>query len=153
MRGHHARVGQPVWSADLLSNQYSHQKLASSETCYGSIRKWGALHSYLLKPASSYSFASGGKYEETLALAKRTEKTIHRVIFTHGDSKEHNILVDEDDNLTGWLDWNRLAGAPSTRNPRRHAGEKRYTVGRDGFELGLAIVTRMSWNLILPSIG
>lgn len=78
----------------------------------GPFENKAALHMYLLKPASFHSFTSLEKYEETLALAKRTEKKPHRLVFTHGDFKEHNVLVDEDGNLTGWLDWESAAWCP-----------------------------------------
>lgn len=47
-----------------------------------------------------------------MALAKRIEEKPHRVVFTHGDFKEHNVLVDDDRNLTGWLDWESAGWYP-----------------------------------------
>ncbi len=103
-----------------------------------------ALHMYLLKPASSHSFASQEKYEETLALAKRVEKKPHQVVFTHGDLKEHNVLVDEDGNLTGWLDWESAGWCPpNTGNLRRHAGWEEILGGARSFRAWRLIVMRM----------
>jgi aminoglycoside phosphotransferase len=78
----------------------------------GPFENEAALHEYLLKPASSHSFASREKYEETLALARRIQERPHQVVFTHGDFKEHNVLVDDDSNLTGWLDWESAGWYP-----------------------------------------
>ena len=38
------------------------------------------------------------------ALAQRL-RTDHRIVFTHGDLTQHNILVDKDGHITGLVDW------------------------------------------------
>ncbi|KAG5291562.1 phosphotransferase family protein [Histoplasma ohiense] len=37
--------------------------------------------------------------------AERIDQHPHRVTFTHGDFKAHNILVNDDGRLSGFLDW------------------------------------------------
>ena len=70
------------------------------------------FHEYLLSPASSHSFASSEEYHVTLAQAKRIFDASHRVVFTHGDLYSHNILVDENLCLTGFLDWEAAGWCP-----------------------------------------
>lgn len=65
-----------------------------------------------MKPASSHLFDSIQEYEKTLALAKNIFDMPHRIVFTHGDFKEHNILIDEEGNLTGFLDWECAGWCP-----------------------------------------
>ena len=108
----------------------------------GPFENEAALHRYLLKPASSHSFASREKYEETLALAKRIQEKPHQVVFTHGDFKEHNVLVDDDGNLTGWLDWESAGWYPeyweftTARRMGRDAwwGQAVLSLGGDRYE-------------------
>ena len=70
------------------------------------------LHKYLLAPASSHGFESKEKYEEAFTLAKQLDHNSHRIVFTHGDFKPHNVLVDEDDHLSGFLDWECTGWCP-----------------------------------------
>lgn len=59
-----------------------------------------ALHSHLLKPASSHLFASEGKHEETLALAKRIEIQL-TMLSSRMVILGNTTFVDEDGILTG----------------------------------------------------
>lgn len=70
------------------------------------------LHEYLLSPASTHGFKSTEEYEETLSRARRIQQRPHRVTFTHGDFKAHNILVDDDGHLSGVLDWESAGWYP-----------------------------------------
>lgn len=70
------------------------------------------LHDYLLSPASSHGFGSGEEYQNTLAVAKKIQTMPHRIVFTHGDFKHHNILVDDDGHLSGFLDWECAGWCP-----------------------------------------
>ena len=70
------------------------------------------LHECLLSPASSHSFASPEDYQKALARAKKILDMPHRVVFTHGDFKVHNILVDDDGHLSGFLDWECAGWCP-----------------------------------------
>ena len=67
---------------------------------------------YLLSAASDHDFESREKYEKTLRRAKLIEERPHRVTFTHGDLKAHNILVDDDGYLGGFLDWESAGWCP-----------------------------------------
>ncbi|KAK2761590.1 hypothetical protein FQN54_001418 [Arachnomyces sp. PD_36] len=69
------------------------------------------LHAYLLSPASSHGFKSSEEYEETLSRAKKIRQD-HRITFTHGDFKAHNILIDDDGHLSGFLDWESAGWCP-----------------------------------------
>ena len=47
----------------------------------------------------------------TLKMAKELHGLTHRIIFTHGDLKHHNILV-QDGHVTGFLDWESAGWYP-----------------------------------------
>jgi aminoglycoside phosphotransferase (APT) family kinase protein len=44
--------------------------------------------------------------------AKKIQQRSHRITFTHGDFKAHNILVDEEGHLSGFLDWESAGWYP-----------------------------------------
>ena len=52
-----------------------------------------------------HRFASTEEYQKTPALAMKILDMAHRVVFTHGDFKAHNILVDDEGHISGFLDW------------------------------------------------
>ena len=70
------------------------------------------LHEGLLHPASSRSFTSTEAYQATMTKAREVIHMPHRSVFTHGDLKAHNILVDEDNCLSGFLDWECAGWCP-----------------------------------------
>lgn len=70
------------------------------------------LHEYLLSTASRHGFESKAQYQETLLRAKKIQERPHRIVFTHGDFKAHNILIGEDGHLTGFLDWESAGWCP-----------------------------------------
>jgi aminoglycoside phosphotransferase len=70
------------------------------------------LHEYLLSPVSSHGFTSTEEYEKTLALARRILNMPHRIVLTHGDLKAHNILVNDEGHLSGFLDWECAGWCP-----------------------------------------
>ncbi|KGO70808.1 Aminoglycoside phosphotransferase [Penicillium expansum] len=51
------------------------------------------LNEYLIRPAWSGGFSSDTKYNDALNRTKRMRSLPHRVVFTHGDLKHHNIMV------------------------------------------------------------
>lgn len=70
------------------------------------------MHQYLLSPASSSTFESQEVFQTTLTSAKQIQSMPHRIVWTHGDFKHHNILIDDDGNLTGFLDWESAGWCP-----------------------------------------
>ncbi|QRD87540.1 phosphotransferase family protein [Aspergillus flavus] len=50
------------------------------------------FHDYLFSPASSHAFESHAEHEQTLVCAKKLQQRSHRIVFTHGDLKAHNII-------------------------------------------------------------
>lgn len=72
----------------------------------------GDLTQYLLSAASDHGFQSREEYDEALVRAKRIDQRPHRVTFTHGDFKAHNILVDDNGHLSGFLDWESAGWCP-----------------------------------------
>ena len=70
------------------------------------------LHEYLLSPASCHGFKSLEEYQKTITQARRIINIPHHVVFTHGDLKAHNILVDENYCLSGFLDWECAGWCP-----------------------------------------
>lgn len=70
------------------------------------------LLEHLLSPASSHGFKNMSEYQDTLALARKLQEYHHRITFTHGDFKAHNILVSSDGHLSGFLDWESAGWYP-----------------------------------------
>jgi hypothetical protein len=63
------------------------------------------MHKYLSSAASEHGFKSRAEYEEILLHAKKIEQRPHRITFTNGDFKAHNILVNDAGHLSRFLDW------------------------------------------------
>ena len=70
------------------------------------------LHGYLLSPASGHGFSSTAEYIQALERANEIRSYCHRITFTHGDFKAHNILVGDDGHLSGFLDWESAGWYP-----------------------------------------
>ncbi|KAB8069841.1 kinase-like domain-containing protein [Aspergillus leporis] len=70
------------------------------------------FHEYLFGPASPHGFESIADYKQALSCAKKIQQRRHRITFTHGDFKAHNILVDDDGHLSGFLDWESAGWYP-----------------------------------------
>lgn len=71
-------------------------------------------HNYLLSPASGHGFDSTAEYTQALTQANKIRKYSHRITFTHGDFKAHNILLGDDGHLSGFLIGNLLDGTLNT---------------------------------------
>ncbi|KAL4916555.1 kinase-like domain-containing protein [Aspergillus aurantiobrunneus] len=71
-----------------------------------------AFYNYLFAPASVHAFKSDAEYQRALSHAKRLQNHKHRIVFTHGDFKAHNILVDDNGHLSGFLDWESAGWYP-----------------------------------------
>lgn len=63
------------------------------------------MHDFLFEPQSSHAFPSKEAFQTTLQLANEIRGFEHRITFTQGDLKAHNILVGDDNQLAGFLDW------------------------------------------------
>lgn len=70
------------------------------------------LHDFLLSPASGHAFSSPAEYDQALTRANDIRKCSHRITFTHGDLKAHNILVGDDNRLSGFIDWESAGWYP-----------------------------------------
>ncbi|KGO75643.1 Aminoglycoside phosphotransferase [Penicillium italicum] len=70
------------------------------------------LHDYLLSPASGHGFNSTADFNKALAQATEIRKYSHKITFTHGDFKAHNILVGDDGHLSAFLDWESAGWYP-----------------------------------------
>lgn len=55
-------------------------------------------------PASGHAFDTTAKYTQALSRANNIRKCDHRIVFTHGDFKAYNILIDNDGRLSSFLD-------------------------------------------------
>ena len=69
------------------------------------------LNEYLIQPAWSGGLSSEAEYQEKLDIAKGMGTMSHRIVFSHGDLKPHNILV-KDGHITGFLDWESAGWYP-----------------------------------------
>ncbi|MCJ1467027.1 hypothetical protein MMC07_005649 [Pseudocyphellaria aurata] len=70
------------------------------------------LHEYLLSPASTHGFKSLEEFQMTMTRARKTMDMPHNIVFTHGDLKAHNVLVDENYCLSGLIDWESAGWCP-----------------------------------------
>lgn len=70
------------------------------------------FYDFLIAPALSHGFKTPGEYEEALARARRPRDCDYRILFTRGDFKAHNIFVDDDRHLSGFLDWSSAGWYP-----------------------------------------
>ncbi|RDW87043.1 Phosphotransferase family protein [Aspergillus mulundensis] len=71
----------------------------------GPFKNHTEFYDHLFYPASRHGFDSDEEYEEAFLLASRLRQRPYQLKFTHGDFKRHNILVDDDGHLAGFLDW------------------------------------------------
>lgn len=69
------------------------------------------FNQYLIEPAWSGGFGSDLAYNQALDVAGGIEKIPHRILFTHGDLKHHNIMVSGG-RITGFLDWESAGWYP-----------------------------------------
>jgi len=65
----------------------------------------------LIRTASDHGFPSETAFQEKLACAKKMQKKNHRIVFTHGDFKHHNIMVHEG-HVSGFIDWESAGWYP-----------------------------------------
>ena len=71
-----------------------------------------SFYQHLFAPSSQHGFKTIDEYNETLAHAKQLERRPYKIKFTQGDFKAHNILIDKDANLSGFLDWESAGWYP-----------------------------------------
>ncbi|KAH8429106.1 uncharacterized protein LDX57_006776 [Aspergillus melleus] len=69
------------------------------------------LNEYLIRPSWAGGFPSEEAYTNALDRAKGMGRMSHRVVFSHGDLKHHNILVEKG-KITGFLDWESVGWYP-----------------------------------------
>ena len=60
---------------------------------------------YLLSAAWPHGYEKRAEYDRDLAVARRLYEMPHRIVWTQGDFKWHNFLLDDDGHLSGFLDW------------------------------------------------
>lgn len=70
------------------------------------------FYDFLISPASKHGFENLDEYEAALSRTRRLRDSDYRILFTHGDFKAHNILVDDDGHLSGFLDWESAGWYP-----------------------------------------
>jgi serine/threonine protein kinase len=72
--------------------------------------------------------------KETLRSARKLQSLQRPGIkFTHGDIKDHNILVDEEGHITGLLDWESAGWYPEFGNTLQHCDFCQKTFGGMSF--------------------
>jgi hypothetical protein len=71
----------------------------------GPFKTEAEMHDYLFSVKSSHAHPSMEAFEADVQAADHIRQFRHRITFTQGDLKAHNILVGDDYSLTGFLDW------------------------------------------------
>ncbi|KAI9045948.1 kinase-like protein [Aspergillus affinis] len=94
------------------------------------------LNEYLIRPSWAGGFSSEEAYHTALDTAKGIEKQSHRVVFSHGDLKHHNILV-QGGKVTGFLDWESAGWYPEYWDFTTALRFTRESVWWYGFVVGL----------------
>ncbi|EAS28676.2 uncharacterized protein CIMG_07422 [Coccidioides immitis RS] len=69
------------------------------------------FNEYLRSTAWSGGFPSETEYKDALDCARKMDLMPHHIVFTHGDLKHHNILV-QNGQITGFLDWESAGWCP-----------------------------------------
>ncbi|KAL5342733.1 hypothetical protein BJX70DRAFT_409707 [Aspergillus crustosus] len=70
------------------------------------------FYEHLFGPTSSHALESKEKFDENVEIASRLRQRSHRIVFSHGDFRAHNIMVDDDEHLSGFLDWETAGWYP-----------------------------------------
>lgn len=97
----HPFEGEPICS--VLNTTISSPRVPGH--AMGPFESEEKMHDYLESTASARGFKSLEAFESTLAQAKQLRTLDHSIVFTHGDFKAHNLLVDDEYRLSGFLDW------------------------------------------------
>lgn len=63
-----------------------------------------SFYQHLFAPASQHGFRSIDEYNEAFTAATQLQRP-YQVKFRNGDFKAHNILINDDGHLSGFLDW------------------------------------------------
>jgi len=69
------------------------------------------LNEYLIRGTFNEGYQSASKFEEAVAKAKEGLEIPHKIVFTHGDLMDHNILV-HNGHLSAILDWEAAGWLP-----------------------------------------
>ncbi|PYI13133.1 kinase-like protein [Aspergillus violaceofuscus CBS 115571] len=69
------------------------------------------FNKYLIQPAWAGGFPSEEEFNHALQVARGIEEMPHRIVFSHGDLKHHNILV-KNGKVTALLDWESAGWYP-----------------------------------------
>jgi hypothetical protein len=69
------------------------------------------FNDHLFSSVSGHGFGSREDFEETRKTAERLRDMRHAVVFTHGDLKNHNVMV-LDGHVSGLLDWESTGWYP-----------------------------------------
>ncbi|PLB50791.1 hypothetical protein P170DRAFT_435961 [Aspergillus steynii IBT 23096] len=70
------------------------------------------LYDFLFGPASSHAFESKAEYDDTYTHAPKLRQFPARITFTHGGFKAHNIMIDDEGHLSGFMDWESAGWYP-----------------------------------------
>lgn len=70
------------------------------------------FYDHLFNPVSAHGFKSQAEFDDTLLQANKLRQGSHKLTFTHGDFKAHNILAGDDGHLSGFLDWESAGWYP-----------------------------------------
>lgn len=88
------------------------QRMAFGAPPLGPFGDTQSFHEFLLSRARTLDIPAEENAELVHETIKRAHSRSHRLCLTHNDLGPHNILVDEDWNITGIVDWESCAWMP-----------------------------------------
>lgn len=80
--------------------------------CVGPYESEQEFNEYLIGASWAGGFPAEAEYQDARNRAEKIQPTPHPVVFTHGDPKPHNILVDKG-RITAFLDWESAGWYPA----------------------------------------
>ncbi|KAI9070191.1 kinase-like protein [Trametes sanguinea] len=87
------------------------ERLALGSSPFGPFESVHAFHRFLLDRAGSLDVPEE-EVERVQDTVRRAHSRPHRLCLTHNDLGAHNVLVDDDWNVTGIIDWEACAWMP-----------------------------------------
>ncbi|KAH9901568.1 kinase-like protein [Cubamyces lactineus] len=105
------------------------ERLAMGAPPLGPFESVEAFHQFLLDRAGTLNIPEQ-EADEAQAVIKRAHSRSHRICLTHNDLGPHNVIIDEEWNITGIIDWESCAWMPEYWEATKGTYLPQYRKGR-----------------------